>query len=369
MTTLLALPKGCEIRCRACAHRALSAEESQSQKLRWLEGQLAPWKDKLAPLQAAPEQQRWAYRNKVCLSTAWAQGSWQFGLISRKELIPIPRCPVHAEPINRTVQWLTQSLPPASRLPLAYYLQSGAQATLVLKTNQFPELSWLGPSLQTGLSAAGIEGLWLHLHPSAGRRVTAKKAWHLVWGRPRSRDADGLVYGPTAFQQLLPSLYRCALDQAEAFLAPSPRDAVVDLYCGIGSSLRRWTRRGARAVGVELDGEAVECAKLNAPGALLLRGRCSQRIPQLGVWLAEPECAKRLLYVNPPRTGLEPQVRDWIARQVRPSRMVYLSCSAGTLGRDLEHLEGAGYRAERISPYDFFPQTHHVETLTCLQRL
>lgn len=356
------LKEGCEIRCRACAHRALSAEESQSQKLRWLEDQLAQWKDKLAPLQAVPEPQRWSYRNKVCLSTSWAKGGWQFGLISRKELIPIPRCPVHVEPINQAVQLLAPSLPPAPRFPLAYYLQSGAQATLVLKANQPPDLSWCSPWLQTRLSATGIEGLWLHLHPSAGRRVVAKKAWHLVWGRPRSVDSDGLVYGPTAFQQLIPPLYRRALDQAEAFLAPSPRDAVVDLYCGIGSSLRRWCKRGAWPIGVELDGEAVECARLNAPAAHLLRGRCAQRIPQLNAWLAGSECAKRLLYANPPRTGLEPQVRDWIA-QLRPARMAYLSCSAGTLRRDVEVLERAGCRVEQIVPYDFFPQTHHVETL------
>jgi len=365
MTTLLALPRGCEIRCPACAHRTLSAQESQAHKQHWLEDQLAPWQNKLAPLQAAPERQRWSYRNKVCLSTAWAQGSWQFGLISRKELIPIPHCPVHVEPINRAIQRLAHALPPAPQFPLAYYLQSGAQATLVLKTNQLPDLSWLCASLQAGLSAMGIEGLWLHLHPSAGRRVVAKKAWCLVWGRPRSADSDGLVYGPTAFQQLIPPLYRRALDQAEAFLAPSARDAVVDLYCGIGSSLRRWCKCGAWIVGVELDGEAVECARLNAPEAVVLRGRCAERIPQLNAWLAEQGGKERLLYANPPRTGLEPELKNWVA-QLRPARIAYLSCSAGTLRRDLEVLERAGYRVEQIIPYDFFPQTHHVETLALL---
>jgi tRNA/tmRNA/rRNA uracil-C5-methylase (TrmA/RlmC/RlmD family) len=51
----------------------------------------------------------------------------------------------------------------------------------------------------------------------------------------------------------------------------------------------------------------------------------------------------------------------------RPQRMAYLSCSAGTLRRDLEHLTAAGYRVMRIIPYDFFPQTHHVETLVFLK--
>ena len=46
--------------------------------------------------------------------------------------------------------------------------------------------------------------------------------------------------------------------------------------------------------------------------------------------------------------------------------MAYLSCSAGTLRRDLEALSGA-YEVARIIPYDFFPHTHHVESLVLLQ--
>jgi len=47
-------------------------------------------------------------------------------------------------------------------------------------------------------------------------------------------------------------------------------------------------------------------------------------------------------------------------------RLAYLSCSAGTLARDLSVLEAAGYRVTGIEPYDFFPLTHHVETLARL---
>ena len=55
----------------------------------------------------------------------------------------------------------------------------------------------------------------------------------------------------------------------------------------------------------------------------------------------------------------------WFAAssQGRPVRMAYLSCSAGTLARDLDLLGTAGYRIDAILPFDFFPQTHHVETL------
>ncbi len=67
--------------------------------------------------------------------------------------------------------------------------------------------------------------------------------------------------------------------------------------------------------------------------------------------------------MNPPRSGLEAPVVAALARELRPRRLGYLSCSAGTLARDLTELESAGYDVERIVPYDFFPLTHHVETL------
>ena len=46
-----------------------------------------------------------------------------------------------------------------------------------------------------------------------------------------------------------------------------------------------------------------------------------------------------------------------------PDKLAYLSCSAGTLRRDLEIAASAGYQIKRIIPFDFFPQTHHVECL------
>ena len=198
----------------------------------------------------------------------------------------------------------------------------------------------------------------------------AKNGWHLLWGQARSRDSNGLLYGPMAFQQVLPLLYNQALAEAEDFLAPSSDTVSIDLYCGSGASLVRWTARGARTVGVELGGEAVECAQQNAPQALVLRGKCAERIPQLKEWLESPAgtTGQRLLYLNPPRTGIEPAVLDWIVGHLQPARMAYLSCSAGTLRRDLDNLNPGGYEVVRITPYDFFPQTYHVETLVLLQR-
>lgn len=361
------LREGCEVRCPGCAHRLMSARQSESQKESWLKRQLGPWEDRFRSIQAVRGEVRWSYRDRVSLSTDWDGGGWRFGLITNRELIPIPRCPIHSTRVRETVRLLSRALPPGPSFPMVFYVQAGTQTTLVLKTAQLPSLDWVNQAFQQGLQEAGIEGLWLQLYPAAGRRLFTKRGWRLIWGKPRSLDSHHLTYGPAAFQQLIPALYRQALDEAEGFLSPTPDDSVIDLYCGIGASLVRWSRRGARTVGVELGGEAVDCARRNASDVLVLRGACEARIPQLNEWVGQKATGQRLLYVNPPRTGLELKVVSWVVQDLRPARLAYLSCSAGTLRRDLNVLDESGYRVERIIPYDFFPQTYHVETLVLLR--
>ena len=123
-------------------------------------------------------------------------------------------------------------------------------------------------------------------------------------------------------------------------------------------------------LGVELGGEAVECAKLNVPQALVLRGACRQRVPQINSWTIRQIADDRelLMYVNPPRTGLETEVLDWICKNRYPQRIAYLSCSPGTLSKNLAQLCNSGYKVERLIPFDFFPQTIHVECLALLKQ-
>ena len=357
----------CPDKCPGCSHRHLSANESRQQKQQWLTRKLAGWADCISPIQAVPAGQELGYRDKVCLSTSWREDRWQIGLLHQDELIPIPDCPVHSSRVRAAMACIAHALPPAAAFPMVYYAQSGAQITLVLKSREMPTMKWLTPDLIENLSHIGIQGLWLHRHPSAGRRVFAKNGWDLVWGKARSSDNEGFTYGPTAFQQLISGLFARAMETVEAFFALTREDLVFDLYSGIGASLSRWSEKSSRVVGVELSGESVACANINAKGAVVYRGTCGHRRPQLTEALKKAH-NRRLLFANPPRTGLEPETREWIASICRPENLAYLSCSTGTLKRDLTELENQGYRIDQIIPYDFFPRTHHVETLVLFRR-
>jgi 23S rRNA (uracil1939-C5)-methyltransferase len=364
------LKPGCIQACPACPHRSLDMEESLNRKKQWLEKALGKFAEVLQPVNSVPEEKRWNYRRKVCLAAEYAGQAWNIGVRRRDTVIQIHDCPVQNHLINRNINLLSSLIPKPDEFPLAYFMQSGGQLVLVVKSRELPALAWLTEEIRDKLQRNSVKGFWIHTHPSTGKKILGKGGWHLIFGNPRSGNESGLVYGPQSFQQVLPELYEDSLHETEKFFSPCNDSAIIELYCGIGASLRKWIAAGAKTIGVELSGEAIECAGINAPQASLLRGKCAQRIPQLNTFIEDQKVAgeKILLYANPPRTGLEKEILTWIALKLKPPKMAYLSCSAGTLSRDLNFLDQHGLKTIRLIPYDFFPQTLHLEVFASIER-
>jgi tRNA/tmRNA/rRNA uracil-C5-methylase (TrmA/RlmC/RlmD family) len=344
-------------------------EESLDQKFRFIRNILAPWNELVEPVQSTPAK-RLGYRKKTVLHAAWKNDGWIFGLLHREELIPISDCPIHSKEINQIITLLEKSLPGPESFPLAYFIQNDKQLTLIIRSRSCEDFNWMNEELQLRLEESGLEGLWVHCNPAAGRRLFEKTPRILLWGKPWSLDKRGMQYGPQSFQQLIGELYHHSLQTACEWLKPDPCTAVVDLYSGTGNSMKYWTEKGAETIGVELGGEAVKCAAVNVPESIILRGKCEERIPQLNAWATEARGKGKniVLYANPPRTGIDPLTLEWIVHRLKPDRMAYLSCSPGTLGKNLNHLSMAGFEPVKILPYDFFPLTRHVETLVLIKR-
>ena len=367
--SLKILKSGCNPGCRGCSHREFTLEQSLHQKQGFVSKVLNQWNDRINPVISPQEDQRWSYRTSVTLAAEWNGQQWLFGTKSMDEVIPIHNCPVHQPIANKTIAVLSSVLPEYNLFRLAYLVLSKAQCTLIVKQKELTSTPWLTDELKEKLQNIGIEGFWIHCNPSAGRRLFEKGGWLLLFGQHRSRDLVGLVYGPASFQQQIQWLYLETLAKAEGFLRPDPNSAVVDLYCGTGTSSARWIKNGASVIGVETGGEALECAGVNAPEAHFLRGSARLRVPQINSWVDKRRTNgfDILLYANPPRTGMEPEVLQWIVTQGKPQRIAYLSCSPGTLSKNLNFLSQNGYRVVEITPYDFFPNTHHIECLALIE--
>jgi 23S rRNA (uracil1939-C5)-methyltransferase len=52
---------------------------------------------------------------------------------------------------------------------------------------------------------------------------------------------------------------------------------------------------------------------------------------------------------------------------LRPPAVTIVACDPATLARDLAALLGAGYRIEKMTLVDLFPQTYHLETVVRLR--
>lgn len=132
---------------------------------------------------------------------------------------------------------------------------------------------------------------------------------------------------------------------------------VADLYCGVGLFSRFLAKTFDTVVGVEQNPYALDQAKANVGGT-------GHEFHALAVedWTASPSAARDFdcVLVDPPRTGLSPELRAWLARR-KPPLIVYVSCDPVTLARDAGDLVKAGYRLDHLKVFDFYPQTHHIE--------
>jgi 23S rRNA (uracil1939-C5)-methyltransferase len=71
--------------------------------------------------------------------------------------------------------------------------------------------------------------------------------------------------------------------------------------------------------------------------------------------------------VDPPRAGLAPKLAAALALE-GPPVLVYVSCDAASLARDSKILTNGGYALKKLSFFDFYPQTAHIESMAVFER-
>ena len=130
-----------------------------------------------------------------------------------------------------------------------------------------------------------------------------------------------------------------------------------DLYGGVGLFGAFLKERFDSLVCVEQDVRALGYACRNVgKGA-------DYAALSMEAWTASAQARSPFDYalVDPHRTGLAPAVRAWLLSS-RPPCIGYVSCDPVSLARDSGELVRGGYRLERLTLFDFYPQTAHVES-------
>lgn len=192
-----------------------------------------------------------------------------------------------------------------------------------------------------------------------------------IWGKDTITDYIGEIrfqISPLSFFQINPiqteKLYKKVLE----YSGLNGEEVVWDLYCGIGTISLFLAQRARKVYGVEIVTHAIENARENAringiENVEFIVGKAEEVLPN---WYAQNPEQADVIVVDPPRKGCDEKLLYTIA-EMKPKRIVYVSCDSATLARDVRILNEMGYSLEEVTPVDMFPQTVHVETV-CLLR-
>jgi 23S rRNA (uracil1939-C5)-methyltransferase len=148
----------------------------------------------------------------------------------------------------------------------------------------------------------------------------------------------------------------------EIALEGAGRQSALDLYAGVGLFSLPLARRFASVTAVESGSHAVLDLRFNAEraGAAVRAVRANAE-----TFLDALEAAPDFALLDPPRAGVGKRIVERLAK-LRVPHVAIVSCDPATLARDLAGLLAAGYRIERLTMIDLFPQTYHLETVAHL---
>jgi 23S rRNA (uracil1939-C5)-methyltransferase len=140
---------------------------------------------------------------------------------------------------------------------------------------------------------------------------------------------------------------------------PGRLRTILDVYCGVGLFSAFLAERSEALIGIEASSSACDDFAYNLDefnNVELYEDTAEHVLPTLNL---QAEAA----VVDPPRAGLTRVVLDEIAR-LSPSRLIYVSCNPSTLARDAQLLRAKGYQLLQVTPFDLFPQTFHIESIS-----
>lgn len=164
-------------------------------------------------------------------------------------------------------------------------------------------------------------------------------------------------YSPNGFFQINLPVYELALQEIAQHINTQK---VLDLYAGVGS-IGLSVARDKDLTLVEVNGAAYGEMEQNAKGT---NAKCVLAKSEDVTEYITPDCT---VILDPPRAGCDQKLIDKL-NEIKPTKIIYLSCNPITQARDLAMLID-NYHVDKLQPYNFFPRTPHVENLAILSRV
>lgn len=325
----------------------------------------------------------WSYRNKSQVPIGEREGGLIGGFYQKRshQIIDMKTCLIQQEKNDEVLQKVKEI---CSRYGVRAYdeekhkgdlrhimVRYGAvsgevMVVLITRTNDLPNKKKIVKEIAASIS--GLKSIIQNINPKKTNVILGEET-KVLWGEEVIHDYIGNIkfaISARSFYQVNPEQTKVLYEKALEYAELHGDETVIDAYCGIGTISLFLAQKAGNVYGVEIVPEAIEDAKKNAAlngitNVEFAVGEAETVIPK---WYEEGIEAD-VLVVDPPRKGCDEKLLQTII-DMKPQKVVYVSCNPATLARDLRILEDGGYKTLKVQPVDMFPQTTHVE---CVARL
>jgi 23S rRNA (uracil1939-C5)-methyltransferase len=313
----------------------------------------------------------WGYRTKARLGVRHVvkKGRVLVGFREKRSslLADLETCEVLHPSVGRRIGELAQlidQLDARARIPQIEVAVAESATVLVFRNLDPLETADLDRLTQFAAST----GIHVYLQPAGPDSV--QLLWPdestLIYHLPG--QAIEIEFNPTDFTQINPAINGQIVGRILELLDLTDTHRVLDLFCGLGNFTLPVARHAGEVTGIEGDAGLVKRAHENAQrnglhNVSFFTADLAERMteaPWAGV-------AYDRVLLDPPRSGAT-AVMDLVGN-IRPERIVYVSCHPASLARDADRLvNGFGYRLQAAGVMDMFPHTAHVESIALFQR-
>jgi 23S rRNA (uracil1939-C5)-methyltransferase len=259
-------------------------------------------------------------------------------------LVPVSRCPLMIDAINAVLPGL-RGLGRFAKVSEVQVASDGERASACFSGMPFGE------------------GIVSHLAGRTGGLLSGARFADRTWGEERiTLPLDGISYSvsPRSFFQANWRMNQAMVRRIGTILGESAGARLLDLYAGAGNFALPLAAKVREVVAVE--GEARSFRELR--GNVRENGLGNVRIVRSSVETYLPEGRFDALVLDPPRSGLSERSLSRV-REIAAGKVFYVSCNPSTLARDVRTLSDR-YVLASLEMHDFFPNTHHVESLAVL---
>ncbi|MCA1032906.1 23S rRNA (uracil(1939)-C(5))-methyltransferase RlmD [Bacillus timonensis] len=320
----------------------------------------------------------WRYRNKAQVPVGEVEGGLVAGFYQQRshEIIDMEACLIQQEKNDAVIQSVKRICEKYGvrafdekkhkgnlrHVMARYGLVTGEiMVVLITRTEELPHKTKIIEELTKEIPA--IKSIVQNINNKRTNVIFGDKT-NVIWGEEYIYDSIGdikFAISARSFYQVNPEQTKVLYDQALKYANLTGEESVIDAYCGIGTISLFLAQKAKKVFGVEIVPEAIEDAKRNATlngieNVEFAVGEAETVIPE---WYKQGNEAD-VLVVDPPRKGCDEALLQTIL-DMKPKRVVYVSCNPATLARDLRILEDGGYETMEIQPVDMFPHTTHVE--------